>query len=258
MGEREIASRAVSDPIRRRSYGARAACATRTIICSCTEARYSTSLPVNGSRFDGCQPAIRQRHRPAADALTSPYRHKHLNGVSVPEILTAQIPETMAGSAEPDSCRCAVSSRATGSRSNSREWEENVYGNRERRDLRLLLAAAVPQERIAALTGVSVRTVRRIVREPAGPAPPQGLSGPASRRRGGEVGGRVAVEESESATPEASRRCMPWPGGCDRGPCARFAASRACGASSASTSSGRCNWNGREEVVRRWCFSPRV
>ena len=48
-----------------------------------------------------------------------------------------------------------------------------MFGDEKRRDVRLLLAAAVPQERIAALTGVSVRTIRRIGREPAGPAPPE-------------------------------------------------------------------------------------
>ena len=64
----------------------------------------------------------------------------------------------------------------------SPEREENVFGDEKRRDVRLLLAAAVPQERIAALTGVSVRTIRRIGREPAGPAPPE--PGAKSRRAG--------------------------------------------------------------------------
>ena len=36
----------------------------------------------------------------------------------------------------------------------------------------MLLAAGVPQQRIAELTGVSVRTIRRIGREPPGPTPP--------------------------------------------------------------------------------------
>ena len=68
----------------------------------------------------------------------------------------------MAGSVSPDSCRSVVSSRAGSPRLDSPEREENVFGDEKRRDVRLLLAAAVPQERIAALTGVSVRTIRRI------------------------------------------------------------------------------------------------
>ena len=48
-----------------------------------------------------------------------------------------------------------------------------MYGDEKRRDVLLLLAATVPQERIAELTGVSVRTIRRIAREPVGPAAPR-------------------------------------------------------------------------------------
>ena len=39
-----------------------------------------------------------------------------------------------------------------------------MFGDEKRRDVRLLLAAAGPQVRIAALTGVSVRTIRRTAR----------------------------------------------------------------------------------------------
>ena len=42
-----------------------------------------------------------------------------------------------------------------------------MYANAKRRDVQLLLSAGVPQERIQALTGVSVRTIRRIGREAA-------------------------------------------------------------------------------------------
>ena len=52
-----------------------------------------------------------------------------------------------------------------------------MYEAAKRHDVRLLLAAGVPQERIAELTGVSVRTIQRIGREPAGPAAPAGARG---------------------------------------------------------------------------------
>ena len=57
-----------------------------------------------------------------------------------------------------------------------------MYGDEKRRDILLLLAAAVPQERIAELTGVSVRTIRRIAREPVEPAAPRPRAQP--RRSG--------------------------------------------------------------------------
>ena len=44
-----------------------------------------------------------------------------------------------------------------------------MYAVGKRRDIQILLAAGVPQEQIAKLTGVSVRTIRRIGREPARP-----------------------------------------------------------------------------------------
>ena len=47
-----------------------------------------------------------------------------------------------------------------------------MYEDAKRHDVRLLLAAGAPQERIAELTGVSVQTIQRIGREPAGPASP--------------------------------------------------------------------------------------
>ena len=47
-----------------------------------------------------------------------------------------------------------------------------MYTDAKRRDIQLLLAAGVPQERISDLTGVSVRTICRIGCEPAGPGQP--------------------------------------------------------------------------------------
>ena len=41
-----------------------------------------------------------------------------------------------------------------------------MYSDAKRRDVQLLLAAGLPRDRIAELTGVSVRTISRIVREP--------------------------------------------------------------------------------------------
>ena len=46
-------------------------------------------------------------------------------------------------------------------------------GDEKHRHVQLLLAAAVPQERIAEPTGVSVRAIRRIAREPVEPAAPR-------------------------------------------------------------------------------------
>ena len=43
-----------------------------------------------------------------------------------------------------------------------------MYDDKKRRDIRLLLAAEVPQERVAKLTGVSLSTVQRVGKEPAG------------------------------------------------------------------------------------------
>ena len=40
-----------------------------------------------------------------------------------------------------------------------------MYDDRKRRDVRLLLAADVPQERVAQQLGVSLRTVQRVARE---------------------------------------------------------------------------------------------
>ena len=54
-----------------------------------------------------------------------------------------------------------------------------MYAGGKRRDIQLLLAGGVPQERIAQLTGVSVRTIRRIGRESAQP----GWPWPSQRRR---------------------------------------------------------------------------
>ncbi len=61
-----------------------------------------------------------------------------------------------------------------------------MYTEGKRRDIQLLLAAGVPQERIAKLTGASVRTIRRIGRD--GRALP--------RRRGG-----MAAESQRTGQP---------------------------------------------------------
>ena len=62
-----------------------------------------------------------------------------------------------------------------------------MYTDAKRRDIQLLLAAGVPQERIADLTGASVRTIRRIGREPADTgeraAKPQAAAPPGQPRR---------------------------------------------------------------------------
>lgn len=78
----------------------------------------------------------------------------------------------MAGACDLDSCAAGISSHARDPCSNSRERKGSMYGNEKRRDVLLLLSAGVPQQRIAALTRVSVRTIRRITREPSGPALP--------------------------------------------------------------------------------------
>ena len=64
----------------------------------------------------------------------------------------------------------------------SRDREESVYSDRKREDVRLLLAASVPQGRIAKLTGLSLRTIRRIARKPGEAAQPD--SGAKPRRAG--------------------------------------------------------------------------
>ena len=124
----------------------------------------------------------------------------------------------MAGSAVPDSGRSTVSSQTGGPRLGSRDREESVYSDRKREDVRLLLAASVPQGRIAKLTGVSLRTIRRIAREPAKPTKPQsgakprrgarasvgGRALPARRR--GHASGRTAAEGPESAAAAARAR----------------------------------------------------
>ena len=78
----------------------------------------------------------------------------------------------MAGSFGSDGPAAALSSGSGSPSSDVRGQEEFVYTDAKRRDIQLLLAAGVPQERISALTGVSVRTIRRIGREPASPGQP--------------------------------------------------------------------------------------
>ena len=65
-----------------------------------------------------------------------------------------------------------------------------MYSDRKREDVRLLLSASVPQGRNAKLTEVSLRTIRRIAREPAEAAKPD--SGAKPRR---SVPGRPSVVE---------------------------------------------------------------
>ena len=88
----------------------------------------------------------------------------------------------MAGSADLDSGRSAVFTRTGGAGLGSRDREESVYSDRKGEDVRLLLAASVPQGRIAKLTTVSLCTIRRIAPEPAEPAEPH--SGAKPRRSG--------------------------------------------------------------------------
>ncbi len=59
-----------------------------------------------------------------------------------------------------------------------------MYAEGKRREIQLLLAAGVPQGQIAKLTGVSVRTIRRIGREPAEPA--LAVAEPAATEPGGQ------------------------------------------------------------------------
>ena len=42
-----------------------------------------------------------------------------------------------------------------------------MYTDAKRHDVHLLLSAGVPRKRIAEVTGVSIRTIRRIARDPA-------------------------------------------------------------------------------------------
>ena len=92
--------------------------------------------------------------------------------LSVPENMAGRIPEIVAGSADLNSSRSRLSSPYERPRSRLPGGEETVYDERKRRDVRLLLAAEVPQERVAEQLGVSLRTVQRITREMR--AEPQG------------------------------------------------------------------------------------
>ena len=85
--------------------------------------------------------------------------------VSVPENMAGRIPEIVAGSADLNSSRSRLSFPYERPRSRLPGGEETVYDERKRRDVRLLLAAEVPQERVAEQLGVSLRTVQRITRE---------------------------------------------------------------------------------------------
>ena len=96
----------------------------------------------------------------------------------------------------------------------------------KRRDIQLLQAAGVPQEQIAKLTGVSVRTIRQIGREPTQPGlavaepaatKPAGRAttdraGPpldrqaVPRGRAGDAGTDAETEESGSAVTPARAR----------------------------------------------------
>lgn len=84
-----------------------------------------------------------------------------------------------------------------------------MHSDSKREDLRLLLAAAIPQGRIATLTGVSLRTISRIAREPVEPTAPH--SGGKPRRaepgRPTVVGPyRKYVAETLAAEPRLKRR----------------------------------------------------
>ena len=81
------------------------------------------------------------------------------------EILAPEIPEILAGAAELKSPHSDLSSLTPGLHACSREREDAVFDDRKRGDVRLLLAADVPQERVAQQLGVSLRTVQRIARE---------------------------------------------------------------------------------------------
>ena len=59
-----------------------------------------------------------------------------------------------------------------------------MYADAKRRDVQLLLSAGVPQERIHELTGVSVRTIRRIGREVPRREPAVPAAGEAPQRAG--------------------------------------------------------------------------
>lgn len=72
-----------------------------------------------------------------------------------------------------------------------------MYGEGKRLDIQLLLSAGSPREQIARLTGVSVRTIRRIGREPAQPW--LAVAEPAATEPAGLLLGRAHSSESGSS-----------------------------------------------------------
>ena len=74
-----------------------------------------------------------------------------------------------------------------------------MFGEAKRRNAQLLLAAGVPQERIAELTGVSVRTIRRIGREPSAPGLPAADRAAAGQPQRSGPGRPSAVEPFREA-----------------------------------------------------------
>lgn len=86
-------------------------------------------------------------------------------------------------------------------RGDSRERERYVFGEAKRHDVQLLLAAGVPQQRLAGLTGVSVRTIQRIGPKPAGHG---GRAVPAHRC--GDIAAGAAAEEPGGVAASARAR----------------------------------------------------
>ena len=75
-----------------------------------------------------------------------------------PKNLSSIVPEILSDPANPGS----LSSGLWSPRGDSREREGFLFGEAQRGDVQLLLAAGVPREWIAKLTGFSAREVQRI------------------------------------------------------------------------------------------------
>ena len=73
-----------------------------------------------------------------------------------------------------------------------------MYAESKRNEVRLLLAAGVLQERIAELTGVSVRTISRIAQERSGPATTSPVGAP-RRARPGRPSGVARYQDAVAA-----------------------------------------------------------
>ena len=68
-----------------------------------------------------------------------------------------------------------------------------MYTDAKRRDVHLLLSAGVPRKRIAEVTGVSIRTIRRMARDPAGVAEDAGGQVASTPKPGRSGPGRPSV-----------------------------------------------------------------